>query len=310
MGQKTHPYGFRLGVTKTWRSRWFAKQDYAKLLHEDLELKASLRDRLKAAGVSSIEVDRPGNKLRITISTSRPGIIIGRKGAEIEKLKSDLAKKTNREIFIDILEVHKPELDAQLVSESIALQLEKRVAFRRAMRKAVDSALRFGCKGIKVRVSGRLNGAEIARTEWYLQGQLPLHTLRADIDYGFSEAHTTYGVIGVQCWVYKGEILPGGPRKGLRNEPEPRRAPRPERRDRDRDRGDRDRGPRPIAAAPEHGAVQGAPTERTAAPILPPMAAPTTPTWKQESKPEAAPPEVVTPETTKPEGTEPEGGKE
>jgi len=301
MGQKTHPYGFRLGVTKTWRSRWFAKQDYAKLLHEDLELKASLRDRLKAAGVSSIEVDRPGNKLRITISTSRPGIIIGRKGAEIEKLKSDLAKKTKREIFIDIQEVHKPELDAQLVSESIALQLEKRVAFRRAMRKAVDSALRFGCKGIKVRVSGRLNGAEIARTEWYLQGQLPLHTLRADIDYGFSEAHTTYGVIGVKCWVYKGEILPGGPRKGLRNEPEPRRAPRPERRDRDRDRGDRDRGPRPVAPV-EHGAVQGAPGEmgpRTSAPILPPMAAPTTPSWKQE------------PKETKPEGGgEPEGGKE
>jgi small subunit ribosomal protein S3 len=301
MGQKTHPYGFRLGVTKTWRSRWFAKQDYAKLLHEDLELKASLRDRLKAAGVSSIEVDRPGNKLRITISTSRPGIIIGRKGAEIEKLKSDLAKKTKREIFIDIQEVHKPELDAQLVSESIALQLEKRVAFRRAMRKAVDSALRFGCKGIKVRVSGRLNGAEIARTEWYLQGQLPLHTLRADIDYGFSEAHTTYGVIGVKCWVYKGEILPGGPRKGLRNEPEPRRAPRPERRDRDRDRGERDRGPRPVAPA-EHGAVQGAPGEmgpRTSAPILPPMAAPTTPSWKQE------------PKETKPEGGgEPEGGKE
>ena len=156
MGQKVHPYGFRLGVTKTWRSRWFAKQDYAKLLREDLELKDSLRDRLKAAGVSSIEVDRPGNKLRITIHTSRPGIIIGRKGAEIEKLKQDLAKKTKREVFIDIQEVHKPELDAQLVSESIALQLEKRVAFRRAMRKAVDSALRFGCKGIKVRVSGRL----------------------------------------------------------------------------------------------------------------------------------------------------------
>ncbi len=188
MGQKVHPYGFRLGVTKTWRSRWFAKQDYAKLLREDLELKESLRDRLKAAGVSSIEVDRPGNKLRITIHTSRPGIIIGRKGAEIEKLKGDLAKKTKREVFIDIQEVHKPELDAQLVSESIALQLEKRVAFRRAMRKAVDSALRFGCKGIKVRVSGRLNGAEIARTEWYLQGQLPLHTLRADIDYGFSRS--------------------------------------------------------------------------------------------------------------------------
>src|SRR5258708_3789554 len=301
MGQKVPPYGFRLGVTKTWRSRWFSKQDYAKLLREDLELKNSLRERLKAAGVSSVEVDRPGNKLRITIHTSRPGIIIGRKGAEIEKLKADLATTTNREIFIDILEVHKPELDAQLVSESIALQLEKRVAFRRAMRKAVDSALRFGCKGIKVRVSGRLNGAEIARTEWYLQGQLPLHTLRADIDYGFSEAHTTYGVIGVKCWVYKGEILPGGPRKGLRNEPEPRRAPRPERRDRDRDRGDRDRGPRRVAPV-EHGAVQGAPGEmgpRTSAPILPPMAAPTTPSWKQE------------PKETKPEGGgEPEGGKE
>ena len=213
MGQKVHPYGFRLGVTKTWRSRWFAKQDYAKLLHEDLELKESLTARLKAAGVSSIEVDRPGNKLRITIRTSRPGIIIGRKGAEIEKLKGDLARKTKREIFIDIQEVHRPELDAQLVSESIALQLEKRVAFRRAMRKAVDSALRFGCKGIKVRVSGRLNGNEIARSEWYLQGRLPLHTLRADIDYGFTEARTTYGVIGVKCWVYKGEILPAKKRE-------------------------------------------------------------------------------------------------
>src|SRR5262244_2541312 len=207
MGQKVHPYGFRLGFNKPWRSRWFAKQGYAKLLQEDLELRESLRERLKAAGVSSIEVDRPGNKLRITIHTSRPGIIIGRKGAEIEKLKGDLAKKTKREVFIDIQEVHKPELDAQLVSESIALQLEKRVSFRRAMRKAVDSALRFGCKGIKVRVSGRLNGNEIARSEWYLQGRLPLHTLRADIEYGFTEARTTYGVIGVKCWIYKGEIL-------------------------------------------------------------------------------------------------------
>src|SRR5271155_917850 len=245
MGQKVHPYGFRLGVTKTWRSRWFAKQDYAKLLREDLELKDALRSRLKAAGISSIEVDRPGNKLRITIHTSRPGIIIGRKGAEIEKLKGDLAKKTKREVFIDIQEVHKPELDAQLVSESIALQLEKRVAFRRAMRKAVDSALRFGCKGIKVRVSGRLNGAEIARSEWYLQGQLPLHTLRADIDYGFAEAHTTYGVIGVKAWLYKGENVPKRVRRGLRAEPEPRRMPPRDRdrRDRDRDR-DRDRPPR------------------------------------------------------------------
>src|ERR1700722_6427277 len=250
MGQKVHPYGFRLGFNKPWRSRWFSKQGYAGLLQEDLELKEGLRKQLKSAGVSSIEVDRPGNKLRVTIRTSRPGIIIGRKGAEIEKLKQDMAKKTKREVFIDIQEVHKPELDAQLVSESIGLQLEKRVAFRRAMRKAVDSGLRFGCKGIKVRVSGRLNGAEIARTEWYLQGQLPLHTLRADIDYGFSQAYTTYGVIGIKCWVYKGEILPGGPRKGLRNDPEPRRpAPRRDRdRDRDRDRGPRggsDRGPRP-----------------------------------------------------------------
>lgn len=288
MGQKVHPYGFRLGVTKTWRSRWFAKQDYAKLLKEDLELKDALRDRLKAAGVSSIEVDRPGNKLRITIQTSRPGIIIGRKGAEIEKLKQDLAKKTKREVFIDIQEVHKPELDAQLVSESIALQLEKRVAFRRAMRKSVDSALRFGCKGIKVRVSGRLNGAEIARTEWYLQGQLPLHTLRADIDYGFSEAHTTYGIIGIKCWVYKGEILPGGVRRGLRNDPEPRRAPRRDRGDRDT-RGDRgDRGPRPQGQGVPGGVVVQAPSERST--MLPPMAAPVQPTWKQpETKPEGAP---------------------
>jgi small subunit ribosomal protein S3 len=294
MGQKVHPYGFRLGVTKTWRSRWFAKQDYAKLLKEDLELKDALRDRLKAAGVSSIEVDRPGNKLRITIQTSRPGIIIGRKGAEIEKLKQDLAKKTKREVFIDIQEVHKPELDAQLVSESIALQLEKRVAFRRAMRKSVDSALRFGCKGIKVRVSGRLNGAEIARTEWYLQGQLPLHTLRADIDYGFSEAHTTYGIIGIKCWVYKGEILPGGVRRGLRNDPEPRRAPRRDNRDRDRgDRGDRgfDRGPRPQGQGGPGGVVVQAPaSDAGRSTMLPPMAAPVQPTWKQpETKPEVTP---------------------
>ena len=211
------------------------------LLQEDLELKEGLREQLKSAGVSSIEVDRPGNKLRVTIRTSRPGIIIGRKGAEIEKLKTALAKKTKREVFIDIQEVHKPELDAQLVSESIALQLEKRVAFRRAMRKAVDSALRFGCKGIKVRVSGRLNGAEIARSEWYLQGQLPLHTLRADIDYGFTEAHTTYGVIGVKTWLYKGEILPGGKRI-VRTDGEPRRNERP------RGDRDRDRGPRPDAS--------------------------------------------------------------
>src|SRR6202012_2421580 len=189
MGKKVHPYGFRLGVNKPWKSRWFVERGYDKLLVEDVKLKAELRDKLKAAGVSSVEVERPGN-------------IIGRKGAEIDKLKADIQKRTNREVFIDILEVNKPELDAQLVAENIALQLENRVSFRRAMRKSVDSALRFGCKGIKVRVSGRLNGNEIARSEWYLQGRLPLHTLRADIDYGFTEAHTTYGVIGVKTWIY------------------------------------------------------------------------------------------------------------
>jgi len=325
MGQKVHPYGFRLGFNKPWRSRWFAKQGYAKLLQEDLELKEALRNRLKSAGVSSIEVDRPGNKLRVTIRTSRPGIIIGRKGAEIEKLKQDMARKTKREVFIDIQEVHKPELDAQLVSESIALQLEKRVAFRRAMRKAVDSALRFGCKGIKVRVSGRLNGAEIARSEWYLQGQLPLHTLRADIDYGFAEAHTTYGVIGVKAWLYKGEILDLTKRRGgLLPEPEPRRD-RGDRRDRDRDRdrgprrdrgpGDRgpggDRGPAPISAG-EHGgpAVQTPPSDlprpaaRPSGPILPPLMSPAQqqPSWKQEVRsPENAP----APQENKPEGETP-----
>ncbi len=295
MGQKVHPYGFRLGVTKTWRSRWFAKQDYAKLLHEDLELKESLQNRLKAAGVSSIEVDRPGNKLRITIRTSRPGIIIGRKGAEIEKLKGDLAKKTSREVFIDIQEVHRPELDAQLVSESIGLQLEKRVAFRRAMRKAVDSALRFGCKGIKVRVSGRLNGAEIARSEWYLQGQLPLHTLRADIDYGFSQAYTTYGVIGIKVWIYKGEVLDGGnrARNTLRNEGEPRRRRRDDRPERgDRDRGGDRRPPMQANAEATGPAIQPAPGEMprpTAAPVIPPIA-PVTPSWKQGATPTAEPP--------------------
>ena len=207
MGQKVHPYGFRLGYTKPWKSQWFATRDYSRLLLEDVQLRDNLKRRLRAAGVSSIEITRPGNKIRIIIHTSRPGIIIGRKGSEIEKLKAEIQKKTGRDVFIDIQEVHKPELDAQLVAESIALQLEKRVAFRRAMRKSVDSAMRFGCKGIKVRVSGRLNGAEIARSEWYLQGRLPLHTLRADIDYGFAEAHTTYGVIGVKAWTYRGEIL-------------------------------------------------------------------------------------------------------
>ena len=208
MGQKTHPYGFRLGYNKGWRSRWFAKKEYADLLYEDVVLRKQLKDRLKSAGVSAIDIERAANKLVVRIYTARPGIIIGRKGSEIDKLKGEVQKRTKREVHIDIQEVHRPELDATLVAESISLQLEKRVAFRRAMRKAVDSALRFGCKGIKVRVAGRLNGAEIARKEWYLQGRLPLQTLRADIDFGTAEAHTTYGVIGVKCWIYQGEKVP------------------------------------------------------------------------------------------------------
>jgi small subunit ribosomal protein S3 len=208
VGQKTHPYGFRVGFNKMWKSRWFAGKEYADLLHEDVALRNQLKDKLKSAGISSIDIERAANKLVIRLYTARPGIIIGRKGAEIDKLKAEIQKRTNREVHIDIQEVHRPELDAQLVAESIALQLEKRVAFRRAMRKAVDSALRFGCKGIKVRVAGRLNGAEIARKEWYLQGRLPLQTLRADIDFGMARANTTYGVIGVKCWVYGGEKLP------------------------------------------------------------------------------------------------------
>jgi len=198
-----------LGVNRTWKSRWFGKKDYGDLLHEDLRLKRMLKRRFYHAGISRIETERAANKLTVIIYTSRPGIIIGRKGSEIERLKAELQKATGREVFINIQEVHKPELDSQLVAESIAQQLEKRVAFRRAMRRAVDTALRFGAQGIKVMCSGRLNGAEIARSEWYLHGRLPLHTLRADIDYGFAEAFTTYGVIGVKVWIYRGEIFTG-----------------------------------------------------------------------------------------------------
>jgi small subunit ribosomal protein S3 len=207
VGQKVHPYGFRLGYNKDWHSHWFAKKKYGDYLLEDLKLKATLKNRFAGAGVSHVDVERAANRLKIIIYTSRPGIIIGRKGAEIDKLKADIASRTGREVLVSIQEIHKPELNAQLQSEKIASQLEKRIAFRRAMRKTVEETLRFGGQGIKVKVSGRLNGAEIARSEWYLQGRLPLHTLRADIDYGFSEAHTTFGRIGVKVWIYRGEIL-------------------------------------------------------------------------------------------------------
>ena len=205
MGQKVHPYGFRIGINKTWRSRWYAEKKYAELLHEDLKLRDDLKRRLGHAGVSAIEIERAANKLKVNILTSRPGIIIGRKGVEVDRLKDEIRKRTQRDVFINILEIDKPEIDPQLVAESIAMQLVRRVAFRRAMRKAVESAQRFGAKGVKVRVGGRLGGSEIARSEWYLEGQLPLHTLRADVGYGFTEARTTYGVIGVKVWIYRGE---------------------------------------------------------------------------------------------------------
>jgi small subunit ribosomal protein S3 len=205
VGQKVHPYGFRLGYNKPWRSRWYAEKKYAELLHEDLALRAELKRKLGHAGVAAIEIERAANKLKVNILTSRPGIIIGRKGAEVDRLKEEIRKKTHRDVFINIMEIDKPELSAQLVAESISMQLIKRVAFRRAMRKAVESAQRFGAKGIRVRVAGRLGGAEIARAEWYLEGRVPLHTLRADVDYGFTEARTTYGVIGVKVWIYIGE---------------------------------------------------------------------------------------------------------
>ncbi len=207
MGQKTHPYGFRLVYNKTWHSRWYGESHYADTLHQDLALRKQLKDRLGHAGVSEIDIERAADKLRVTIYTSRPGIIIGRRGAEVDKLRDDLQKQMGREVHINIQEIQRPELDAQLVAESIAGQLERRVSFRRAMKKAMESAFRFGAKGVKIMVAGRLGGAEIARSEWYQEGRLPLHTLKADIDYGLAEARTTYGVIGVKVWVYKGDLL-------------------------------------------------------------------------------------------------------
>ena len=209
MGQKVNPIGFRLGVVKTWDSKWYAEADFAKLLHEDLAIRKFLKKRLYNSGVSKIEIERAANKTKINIHTARPGLIIGKKGSEVETIKKDLAKLTSKEVFINIHEVRKPELDAQLVAENVALQLERRIAFRRAMKKSVTSALKFGAKGIRITCSGRLGGAEMSRTEWYREGRVPLHTLRADIDYGFAEAKTTYGIIGVKVLIFKGEILPG-----------------------------------------------------------------------------------------------------
>lgn len=209
MGQKVNPVGLRLGIIRTWDSKWYAEADYSKLLHEDIKLRSFLKKRLYHSGVSKIEIERAANKAKINIFTARPGLIIGKKGSEVETLKKELAKLTDKEVFLNIQEVRKPELDAQLVAENVALQLERRIAFRRAMKKSVTSALKFGAKGIRITCSGRLGGAEMSRTEWYREGRVPLHTLRADIDYGFAEAKTTYGIIGVKVLIFKGEILPG-----------------------------------------------------------------------------------------------------
>jgi small subunit ribosomal protein S3 len=207
VGQKTHPYGFRLVYNKTWHSRWYADNQYADTLEADLKLRNHLKRRLSHAAVSEVDIERAADRLRVTIYTARPGIIIGRKGAEVDKLRDDLMKRMGRPVHINIQEVQRPELDAQLVAQSIAGQLERRVAFRRAMKKAMESAFRFGAKGVKIMVSGRLGGAEIARSEWYQEGRLPLHTLKADIDYGFAEARTASGKIGCKVWVYKGDLL-------------------------------------------------------------------------------------------------------
>ena len=211
MGQKVNPYGIRLGINKTWSSRWFSKNQYTKLLHEDLKIKDYVEKKLKNASISKINIERAAKKLRLSIYSSRPGIIIGKKGADIETLKKDLSKMSNLEVFLDIKEVRKPEVEAKLVAENIASQLEKRISFRRAMKKAVQSAMRLGAKGVKVVCSGRLGGAEIARTEKYHEGSVPLHTLRGDIDYSTAEAETTYGICGIKVWINKGEILSKDP---------------------------------------------------------------------------------------------------
>lgn len=211
MGQKINPIGLRVGINRTWDSRWYAGKDYAKKLVEDLKLREFVKKELKAAGVSRVIIERAAKNTRVTIYTARPGVIIGKKGADIEKLRQKLSSKAGGEVSLNIVEIRKPEVDAQLVSEGVCQQLERRVSFRRAMKRAVQSSMRFGALGIRINVSGRLGGADIARTEWYREGRVPLHTLRADMDYGFSEALTTYGIIGVKVWLYKGDILEHDP---------------------------------------------------------------------------------------------------
>jgi small subunit ribosomal protein S3 len=212
MGQKVNPIGMRLGVNRTSDSRWYAdSSDFGRLLHEDIKIRKYIRDRLKTAGVSRVIIERPHKKCRITVHTARPGMVIGKKGADIETLRKDLARMVTDEVFVNLVEIRKPEIDSTLVAEDVARQLERRVSFRRAMKRAMQTAMRMGALGIRMNVSGRLGGAEIARMEWYREGRVPLHTLRADIDYGFAEAQTTYGIIGVKCWIFKGEIMEHDP---------------------------------------------------------------------------------------------------
>ncbi|MEW6443696.1 MAG: 30S ribosomal protein S3 [bacterium] len=213
MGQKVHPIGLRLGILHGWSSKWFSEKQYANYLHEDIWVRSYLKKNLQHAGVSKIEIERAAAKLKVHIHTSRPGIVIGKKGAEVDRLRKELERHTRKEVFLNILEIRKPETEAQLVAENVALQLERRVAFRRAMRKAVSTSLKFGALGIKIGCGGRLGGAEMARSEWYREGRVPLHTLRADIDYGFAQAKTTYGMIGVKVWLFRGEVLPGDEKK-------------------------------------------------------------------------------------------------
>jgi small subunit ribosomal protein S3 len=208
MGQKTHPHGFRLGVIRTWDSKWFEERNYANWLHEDIKLRNCVKEKHYSAGISRVEIERAANKVKVNIYTARPGIVIGKKGAGIEQLKKELQRLTENEVFINIQEIRKAEIDAQLVAENIATQLERRIAFRRAMKKAVTIAMKFGAKGIKVACSGRLGGAEMSRYEWYRDGRVPLHTLRADVEYGFATANTKQGATGVKCWIFKGEVLP------------------------------------------------------------------------------------------------------
>lgn len=211
MGQKVNPIGLRVGINRTWDSRWFADDDYAEKLAEDLKLREFIKERLKAAGISRVVIERASKNITVTVHTARPGVIIGKKGADIEKLRRDLASKAGVDVSLNIVEVRKPDADAQLLAEGVAQQLEKRVSFRRAMKRAVQNSLRYGVEGIRINVSGRLGGADIARTEWYREGRVPLHTFRADLDYGFAEALTTFGIIGVKVWLYKGEIMEHDP---------------------------------------------------------------------------------------------------